>query len=112
MEPYAYVDRFYTVGYQDIMAKVPKRHPKTCAWLFDETSVKQWLDGTGPNVFWLRGYPGLGKSVFAKYLVETLAEQGAIASPGGGPPTLAYFFCSYRDARAQSALNLVSTLIY
>jgi len=61
---------FFTVDYQAILSQIPKRFPNTCSWILEADVFKRWARGEGSSVFWLRGYPGLGKSVIAKYLVE------------------------------------------
>ena len=44
-------------------------------------SINAWLDDpTAPNIFWLTGSPGAGKSAIASSLVEQLLTQGRLGS--------------------------------
>ncbi|KAJ7166772.1 hypothetical protein C8R46DRAFT_951385, partial [Mycena filopes] len=44
-------------------------------------SIQDWAnDLNGPNVFWLHGYPGTGKSAIAMTLTTQLQESGRLAS--------------------------------
>ncbi|KAL3298221.1 phosphorylase superfamily protein, partial [Colletotrichum asianum] len=103
---YTYLDRFKPFDYCESLHQVPESHRDTCKWLWNEDSVKLWLSNAGSDVFWLHGYPGRGKSVFARFLVENLRNH--ISSPS----TTIYFFCSYKDDRARTNKNLVSSLIH
>ncbi|KAH6893443.1 ankyrin repeat-containing domain protein [Thelonectria olida] len=110
-EPYTYLNRFFTVDYHAFLSNVSQRHPNTCAWLMDANPVSTWLSGTGPNILWLRGYPGLGKSVLARYLVEELHPKTE-TSPPRDTSMVAFFFCSYRDEKAKTDKSLVCSLIH
>ncbi|KAL6820027.1 ankyrin repeat-containing domain protein [Trichoderma camerunense] len=110
-ERYTYLNRFFTINYEDIIQSIPKRHPNTCEWLLDNKVFQDWLSGTGHHVMWLHGYPGMGKSVIARYLVEALEERNQ-PSLSPVPSMLAFFFCSYRDKQAAKMENLISSLIH
>ncbi|QYS92729.1 hypothetical protein H0G86_000130 [Trichoderma simmonsii] len=110
-EPYADLDLFFTINYEEFFLSVPERHSNTCEWVLDNKVFQDWLSGTGHKVLWLHGYPGMGKSVIARYLVEALKEGN---QPSVSPVSsmLAFFFCSYRDKQAAKMGNLVSSLIH
>lgn len=66
------------------------------------------------NVSWLHGYPGLGKSVIAKYLIDRLLEgDGAfLQRPVLSNPLVAYFICSDQEEARRSARNVLRSIIY
>ncbi|KAJ7873058.1 hypothetical protein B0H14DRAFT_2313272, partial [Mycena olivaceomarginata] len=44
-------------------------------------SIHDWANNLdGPNVFWLHGYPGTGKSAIAITVAAQLLESGRLAS--------------------------------
>lgn len=115
-EPYKYLHMFFMVDYQAILSQVPKRFPNTCSWILEADAFRRWARGEGSSVLWLRGYPGLGKSVIAKYLVEeVLGADGmgsSVQNPHRNDPIVVFFFCSYSNGQAQSLKNLLSSLLH
>ena len=58
---------------------VSPRMPGTRQWLLDE--IYRWLDDQqAPNILWLSGTPGSGKSTIASTLVSELGEMGGMGS--------------------------------
>lgn len=108
-----------TVDYNTILYQIPKRFPGTCSWILETGVFKCWARGHRPSILWLRGDPGVGKSVIAKYLVQ---EVFGVASPsstaqidaGNGldAPIVLFFCCSYSDTRARSLRSLLSSLLH
>ena len=61
--------------------------PGTRQWMIDK--IHNWLDDHQvPNILWLSGSPGAGKSAIATTLVSNLQEAGQLGS---------YFFCKRDD---------------
>jgi len=117
IEPYLYVGRFHVTDYQENLFRVSKRHPKTCTWISENGAFKKWKSGEGPKTFWLHGYPGLGKSVIAKYVLEILTENRRHASHQEHSGTLqsplvVYFFCSDREEGTRSLRHLLCSIIH
>ncbi|KAK4108082.1 hypothetical protein N656DRAFT_452244 [Canariomyces notabilis] len=81
-EPYDHVDDFFLFDYRSIVDHVPQRFPDSCSWILQEAAFLQWSRRNGGGLFWLHGYPGQGKSVLAKYLVEEVLPQ--MDNPGFG----------------------------
>ncbi|KAJ5692301.1 hypothetical protein N7462_001724 [Penicillium macrosclerotiorum] len=101
------------LDYKSFLFRVPKRHQNTCSWVIDNPSFLEWRDGKTSNAFWLHGYPGLGKSVVAKFVLETLSEYASSGQfTGSSKPLVCYFFCSDTDDRAKCPRNLVASIIY
>lgn len=104
------------VDYHAILSQIPTRFPGTCSWILETDNFKRWARGEGSSCFWLCGYPGLGKSVIAKYLVEeVLGADWASSSTRKShhtDPIVAFFVCSYSDGQARSLENLLSSLLH
>ena len=107
---------FFMVDYQAILSQIPKRFPNTCSWILEADAFKRLARGEGSGVLWLRGYPGLGKSVIAKYLVEEVLGAdwtgSSLRNLHRNNPIVVYFFCSYRDGQARSLKSLLSSLLH
>lgn len=66
---------------------VPKCMPGTCQLIVD--NIHRWLDDfDAPNVLWLSGGEGSGKSVIISTVASNLQEVGRLGS---------YFFCKRND---------------
>jgi Cdc6-like AAA superfamily ATPase len=108
------------VDYQASLTSISNRYENTCQWLLENETFQNWSTGTGSHIFWLHGYPGQGKSVIAKFVVQssTKGEPGSelplsIASRlYKERPVVCYFFCSNVDARTRSIRYLVGSLIH
>ena len=115
-EAYDQLYMFFVVDYQAILSQIPKRSPNTCSWVLETNAFKNWARGEYSSVLRLCGYPGLGKSVISKYLVE----EGFGADSAGSSlrhsdcdaPIIVFFFCSYRDSQTRSLKNLLSFLLH
>ncbi|KAH8717013.1 ankyrin repeat protein, partial [Phaeosphaeriaceae sp. PMI808] len=46
----------------------------TCEWLLEDPLYQTWLANTG-GLFWIKGNPGVGKSVLMKFAVETMHKR-------------------------------------
>ena len=67
---------------------VPPCTARTRQWIVEKISC--WLgDEQAPNIFWLSGSPGAGKSAIASTMVSHLAGMGILGSA---------FFCKRSDA--------------
>ncbi len=101
----------------------------TCEWILDSQEFDSWLRPSGSEpMFWIRGVPGVGKTVLAKFVYRQLSEivlgnasplvtkkfQWASAirkSQPGSFQVLAYFLDSGNSVR-NSGLSVVQSLLY
>jgi ankyrin repeat protein len=75
--------------YEWYKSRVMARIENTCEWFLGHVHFKKWLDqASGPLL--VSAYPGCGKSVLAKYLVDH-------ELPRHGPTTICYFFFKDQD---------------
>ncbi|KAL5088952.1 hypothetical protein Trisim1_006098 [Trichoderma cf. simile WF8] len=77
-------------------ANIPKRHKVTFEWIFCEPRTSEdghtlwsdfplWLRGNSPDIYWITGKPGAGKSTLVKFIsqnskLETLLGEWATGS--------------------------------
>lgn len=48
----------------------------TCLWIRERAEIKSWLrpNSDSPNILWLHGHPGFGKTVLCAYLVDFISQ--------------------------------------
>ncbi|KAL7953576.1 hypothetical protein V8C34DRAFT_318057 [Trichoderma compactum] len=99
------ISRFGATMYRDQMEFNPKRHPGTCEWFCRHPKYKSWLNSTKKELHLVTAEPGCGKSVLARFLIETeLPSQGEDAVIG-------YFF--FKDNPVQNNLiNALSAILH
>jgi DNA polymerase III delta prime subunit len=91
------------------------RTPGTCDWIFETHELKSWLGETEvepqnqPNLLWLHGFPGTGKSTMAITLAEELPKKIFLSVNSG---TLAYFFCDSNFEERKTATAILRGLLY
>ncbi|CEJ91474.1 hypothetical protein VHEMI07184 [[Torrubiella] hemipterigena] len=74
-----------TLPYRARMNRNPDRTPRTCEWFEDHPEFKQWDACQSSSMLWISANPGCGKSVLAKYLVQSVL-------PKHKSRTVCYFF--------------------
>jgi len=90
----------HTSQYRDRKDRNPDRVPGTCEWFMEHDHFRQWRESTSSTMLWVSADPGCGKSVLAKYLVDSKL-------PTTESRTTCYFFFKddFEDQRsATSAL--------
>ncbi|KAM0426320.1 hypothetical protein ACHAPT_008360 [Fusarium lateritium] len=81
------------------------RHPLTGLWLTESSEFEEWYTTPGSKI-WCSGIPGAGKSVLAAAIIDECLQRNAT-----NPRTaLAYFFCTYRDEKAQEPTSILASL--
>ncbi|KAK7531210.1 hypothetical protein BKA81DRAFT_196640 [Phyllosticta paracitricarpa] len=84
---------FAKVDYEGYKSAVPDRIPGTCEWFEDDPQFHHWLDKKSRFLMISAG-PGCGKSVLAKYLIESVLPTRAKGA------TICYFF--FRDGQKET----------
>lgn len=99
------ISRFGNTTYRDQMAFNPKRHPGTCEWFCRHQKYTSWLNSTKNELLLVTAEPGCGKSVLARFLIETeLPSRREDAVIG-------YFF--FKDNPVQNNLiNALSAILH
>ena len=68
--------------------------------------LREWLKkDSEKHVLWIRGPPGVGKSVIAAYLIDFISRLESKA-------IVAYFFCKTSEGNLASAREIIRTLAY
>lgn len=87
----------------------------TLQWLYLSPELKAWLGGKdAPNVLWLTGFPGVGKSIIAAHLLSNLHAQlcSDRAIERQRQVYISYFFCKEGEQKLTQAQSLLQTFSY
>jgi ankyrin repeat protein len=108
--------------YDQQLASIGIRAPDTCEWLSQNPTFSHWLHSTKSELLWLRGLPGVGKTVLTKHLIMSVIPSEWVLSSIYGQvkksegqqnaPFLAYFFCSERDREQQLEENILFSMLH
>ena len=74
----------------------------TCEWILTQDRYTSWLVEDSPQLLWLSGAPGIGKTMLSSFLVEEIAQLAEQSSQ----MTVAYYFCDdkYQERRTVTAI--------
>jgi Cdc6-like AAA superfamily ATPase len=72
--------------------------PGTCAWVTTNPTYMQWAQSQSPQLLWINGLPGYGKTILASFLVTELQNCGHI---------VLYFFCDKSNTRSSGNLTAI-----
>src|SRR5436190_21078489 len=64
--------RLYTSPYRDRKDRNPDRIQGTCEWFVAHELFRDWEESKSSTMLWVSADPGCGKSVLAKYLVDSV----------------------------------------
>ncbi|KAL2809268.1 hypothetical protein BJX63DRAFT_366537 [Aspergillus granulosus] len=87
----------------------------TCDWILETDELMQWLGVSEtrgpkrPEVLWLHGHPGTGKSTMVMAMTEALPNRPWFAN---SQRVLAYFFCDAGSEKQRTAIAIMRGLIY
>lgn len=71
------ISTFRTSDYERHKKRIAKRVENTCNWVLEHSSYRRWYDSKSDDILWVTAYPGCGKTVLSKFLIENV-----FASPG------------------------------
>ncbi|KAN0070035.1 hypothetical protein V8E54_011616 [Elaphomyces granulatus] len=77
--------RLHKSPYRDRKERNPDRVPGTCEWFVAHELFRDWQESKSSRMLWVSADPGCGKSVLAKYLVDSVL-------PSTESRTTCYFF--------------------
>ncbi|KAH8723883.1 ankyrin repeat-containing domain protein [Phaeosphaeriaceae sp. PMI808] len=84
-----------TLPYRDRKDRNPDRVPGTCDWFVSHELFQDWKESKSSRMLWVSADPGCGKSVLAKYLVNSVL-------PTTESRTVCYFF--FKDIEDQRSV--------
>ncbi|KAE8381512.1 hypothetical protein BDV26DRAFT_289364 [Aspergillus bertholletiae] len=92
------------------------RAPGTGKWMLETVELNRWLgsekkinSGPNPNILWLYGNPGNGKTTMAITIVEELPDELPFKRSDG---ILSYFFCDSNVEERRSATGVLRGILY
>jgi hypothetical protein len=83
----------------------------TGGWLFDDESVKRWIQG-GLPLLWVFGGPGTGKSCLSSTLVTILREKYPQDPMHPNRTSVVYFYVKEYDEDLRDLLAILKSLAY
>ena len=108
--------------YDQQLSEISLRAPGTCEWLALHPSFSEWMRAGSSDVLWLRGYPGVGKSVITKYLIMSVVGSPYVRSKRNATSReindsfhtqfLAYFFCNEDNAALRSESTILRSILH
>ncbi|RYP61232.1 hypothetical protein DL770_009837 [Monosporascus sp. CRB-9-2] len=97
------------VDYRSSYASAVNRcYAGTGQWLLETPAFRSWRDGEGPNLLWLSGFAGSGKTILVSNVVRSLTVW---AGEEKSRPQVAYFFCDFRNANSQDIAVLMGSIV-
>ncbi|TFK73021.1 hypothetical protein BDN72DRAFT_894264 [Pluteus cervinus] len=97
-----YARRAVGANYDSDERKLPPCHPETRLELLDNI-IPHWASRAGPQVMWLQGSPGFGKSTISQEVAKRYAAASSLAA--------SFFFSSSSPDRNHTG-KFVSTIAY
>lgn len=90
-----------------------ERAPNTCQWIETAIEFQQWSQAESPQLLWISGGPGKGKTYLSVYLAENLAR---LAQPQGvrvaRPVTVLEFYCDSTHPSRDTPAAILRGLLY
>ena len=77
-------------------------------WIFETDAFHRWRDTDDARLLWIKGEPGMGKTMLLITIIEELDRQPSTASS----TALSYFFCQSTNALLNNATAVLRGLIY
>ncbi|RYP01740.1 hypothetical protein DL764_006102 [Monosporascus ibericus] len=80
----------------------------TGSWLLNDSHMRKWLNATedSPNIIWLRGIPGAGKTFLAACVVDDIRSSSSSCNQA------IFSFLSHAFQHSTLALSVVHSLIF
>ncbi|KAH8732097.1 ankyrin repeat-containing domain protein, partial [Phaeosphaeriaceae sp. PMI808] len=93
-----------TSPYRDRKERNPDRVLGTCEWFVSHNRFREWKESKDSKLLWVSADPGCGKSVLAKYLVDTII-------PTTETRTVCYFFFKDDFDDQKNIVSAISCLL-
>ena len=75
----------------------------TCDFILEDDQLSSWIDGeSGPEIIWMSGRPGCGKSFLCSLIIEHLPTRPDLIS--------LYYFCGHKSRDSDDCALILKTL--
>ncbi|KAK1767916.1 NACHT domain-containing protein, partial [Phialemonium atrogriseum] len=81
--------------------------PGAYRWVLKDSNFRQWRDGSGSQLLWVKGDPGKGKTMLLCGIIDELRPAVQLTKF-----LVAHFFCQATEARLNRASGVLRGLIY
>lgn len=90
--------------HEDALA-VQGNDPESGRWLFQQNSIKSWVDlhSLAEPLLWIKGKPGAGKTILASVLIEECRRRLDSA--------VAFFYCKHGDPTRNSFMAFTRSVV-
>ncbi|OBT53414.1 hypothetical protein VE04_05677 [Pseudogymnoascus sp. 24MN13] len=97
---------------RDVLSDIKRRNGarvgNTCEWILKREEFSAWGVAADPQLFYITGSPGIGKTMMSTFLVDELQKKVERA-PG---KALAYFFCDDKNQDRKTPIAILRSLIW
>ncbi|EGX47525.1 hypothetical protein AOL_s00083g334 [Orbilia oligospora ATCC 24927] len=98
------LQRLYKTSYQEHKDRNPDRVPGTCEWFVTHPRFQEWQESKSKSL-WVSADPGCGKSVLAKYLIDSVLTNNKSR-------TTCYFFFKDDIEDQKSVTNAICCILH
>ncbi|KAK6505067.1 hypothetical protein TWF481_006990 [Arthrobotrys musiformis] len=98
------LQKLYKTSYQDHKDRNPDRVPGTCEWFVAHERFREWQESKS-TALWVSADPGCGKSVLAKYLIDSVLTTTKYR-------TTCYFFFKDDVEDQKSVVNALCCILH
>ncbi|EGX47943.1 hypothetical protein AOL_s00081g270 [Orbilia oligospora ATCC 24927] len=95
----------YKTSYQDHKERNIDRIPGTCEWFTTHKRFREWQENKSSKMLWVSADPGCGKSVLAKYLIDSVLTTTE-------DRTICYFFFKEDFEEQKSIMNALCCILH
>ncbi|KAI9148367.1 26S proteasome non-ATPase regulatory subunit [Paramyrothecium foliicola] len=74
--------------------------------LLQRPEFRDWTTAARGVTLWCTGLPGIGKTIYASYIIEALRKRRSEDNSG-----LAYIYFTYKDAELQTPVNIIASIL-
>ncbi|KAJ9156533.1 ankyrin [Pleurostoma richardsiae] len=99
----------HQADYEGYKETIPRRTDGTRIWFLEHPLYRSWLNGQESSLLWVSGDPGCGKTVLAKFILETLEEASSIP---GSSFTTCYFFFDEKIASQNTGSSCLLSILH
>ncbi|KAK5705915.1 hypothetical protein LTR17_021246 [Elasticomyces elasticus] len=96
-DPRTFIDTLRVYDYEEHFSEILQAiEPDTCVWILDINVVGKWLQRKTYTVLWMTGGLGMGKTVLATYLIDSLMTK-IYRAGDKGKSTVLYGICKAHE---------------